>query len=290
MKGNENEANGINKATPTVDGSSRRREIICGFRVPQTVGPDLPCAVGSKEVPRHKAWHEDNLFEDYGENSNIGQIENQRKKIGFSKNNLPSSKNVVPKPQASTYGSWPKKEDTPKLAFKDNSKLKGRATSSSSMLLQASGGGYGGYRSPPKVQIFFGGRLHVGESRCNAVEQRQKRTATFSRSAFMLIKLRSWLVLSQIDVGILGAGYYNNYWGRDAGKSGRGKWVAAALVRDWMGAFVAIIAVAICDYAYRKLVVYKHSRLKNYPNIVTTFKFYKYYLLLVFLFSLIFYR
>lgn len=42
----------------------------------------------------------------------------------------------------------------------------------------------------------------MGESRCSAVEQRQKRTATFSRSAFMLIKLRSWLVLSQIVYGV----------------------------------------------------------------------------------------
>ncbi|KAI5664494.1 hypothetical protein M9H77_23817 [Catharanthus roseus] len=26
-----------------------------------------------EEVPRHEAWHEDNLFDDYGENPNIGQ-------------------------------------------------------------------------------------------------------------------------------------------------------------------------------------------------------------------------
>ncbi|KAI5653556.1 hypothetical protein M9H77_30743 [Catharanthus roseus] len=31
---------------------------------------------------------------------------------------------VVPKPQASTYKNWPKKDDTPKIAFKDNSKPK----------------------------------------------------------------------------------------------------------------------------------------------------------------------
>ncbi|KAI5649455.1 hypothetical protein M9H77_35460 [Catharanthus roseus] len=37
---------------------------------------------------------------------------------------LPFSKSVVPKPQASTYKSWPKKEDTPNVAFKDHSKAK----------------------------------------------------------------------------------------------------------------------------------------------------------------------
>ncbi|KAI5681902.1 hypothetical protein M9H77_03130 [Catharanthus roseus] len=31
---------------------------------------------------------------------------------------------VVPKPQESTHKSWPKKEDTPKVAFKDHSKPK----------------------------------------------------------------------------------------------------------------------------------------------------------------------
>ncbi|KAI5653103.1 hypothetical protein M9H77_30290 [Catharanthus roseus] len=31
---------------------------------------------------------------------------------------------VVPKPQASTYKSWPREEDTPKVAFKDHSKPK----------------------------------------------------------------------------------------------------------------------------------------------------------------------
>ncbi|KAI5666873.1 hypothetical protein M9H77_16726 [Catharanthus roseus] len=46
----------------------------------------------------------------------------QRKRIGFSKTNLPSSRSVVPIPQESTYKSLPKKEDTPKVAFKDPSK------------------------------------------------------------------------------------------------------------------------------------------------------------------------
>ncbi|KAI5652594.1 hypothetical protein M9H77_29781 [Catharanthus roseus] len=52
------------------------------------------------------------------------KIENQRKRIGFSKTNLPSSRSVVPKPQASIYKSWPKKEDTPKVTFKYHSKPK----------------------------------------------------------------------------------------------------------------------------------------------------------------------
>ncbi|KAI5672384.1 hypothetical protein M9H77_12748 [Catharanthus roseus] len=52
------------------------------------------------------------------------QIENQRMRMSFSKTNLPFSRSVVSKPQASTYKSWPKKEDTPKVAFKDHSKPK----------------------------------------------------------------------------------------------------------------------------------------------------------------------
>ncbi|KAI5675751.1 hypothetical protein M9H77_06701 [Catharanthus roseus] len=52
------------------------------------------------------------------------KIENQRKRVGFSKTNLPSSRSMVPKPQESTYKSCPKKEDTPKVAFKYRSKHK----------------------------------------------------------------------------------------------------------------------------------------------------------------------
>ncbi|KAI5658491.1 hypothetical protein M9H77_27284 [Catharanthus roseus] len=44
--------------------------------------------------------------------------------IGLFKSNLPSSRSAVPKTQASTYKSWPKKEDTPKVAFNDHSKPK----------------------------------------------------------------------------------------------------------------------------------------------------------------------
>ncbi|KAI5658035.1 hypothetical protein M9H77_26828 [Catharanthus roseus] len=54
----------------------------------------------------------------------LPKFENQRKRIGFSKTNISSSRSVVPKSQASTYKSWPKKEDTPKMAFKDHSKPK----------------------------------------------------------------------------------------------------------------------------------------------------------------------
>ncbi|KAI5672888.1 hypothetical protein M9H77_13252 [Catharanthus roseus] len=134
-----------------------------------------------EDYPRHEAWHEDNLYEDYGDNPNVGKtshygifklctslrlswrrtkdasiarflsnlnrdivnqlelypyttykdichlatkIENQRKRIGFPKTNLPNSRSVVTKPQAPTYKSWPKKEDTPKVAFKNHSKPK----------------------------------------------------------------------------------------------------------------------------------------------------------------------
>ncbi|KAI5667978.1 hypothetical protein M9H77_17831 [Catharanthus roseus] len=51
-------------------------------------------------------------------------IENQRKRVDFSTTNLPSSRNLMPKPPASSYKSWPKKKDTPKVTFKDHSKPK----------------------------------------------------------------------------------------------------------------------------------------------------------------------
>ncbi|KAI5681698.1 hypothetical protein M9H77_02926 [Catharanthus roseus] len=61
----------------------------------------------------------------YGDTCHLAtKIENQKKRIGFSKTNLPSSRNVVHKPQASTFKSWSKKDETPKVAFKDNSKPK----------------------------------------------------------------------------------------------------------------------------------------------------------------------
>lgn len=52
------------------------------------------------------------------------KIENQQKRSGFSKTTLPSSRNVVSKPQASTFKMWQKKDETPKIDFKDNIKPK----------------------------------------------------------------------------------------------------------------------------------------------------------------------
>ncbi|KAI5667323.1 hypothetical protein M9H77_17176 [Catharanthus roseus] len=90
-----------------------------------------------EEVFGHEARHEYNLdianqlelypYTIYDDMCHLAtKIENQRKRIGFSKTNLSSSRNVLPKPQASTYKSWPKKDDIPKVSFKDkdNSKLK----------------------------------------------------------------------------------------------------------------------------------------------------------------------
>ncbi|KAI5682416.1 hypothetical protein M9H77_03644 [Catharanthus roseus] len=43
---------------------------------------------------------------------------------GFMKSSLPSSRGIATKHQISTYKGWPKKNDTPKVPFKDNSKPK----------------------------------------------------------------------------------------------------------------------------------------------------------------------
>ncbi|KAI5677057.1 hypothetical protein M9H77_08007 [Catharanthus roseus] len=81
-----------------------------------------------EEVPRHEAWHEDNLFEDFGEDPNVGHAYhggyygNQQGDKALNK--IKWKLNVVPKPQALTYKSWPKKKDTPKVAFKYHSKYK----------------------------------------------------------------------------------------------------------------------------------------------------------------------
>ncbi|KAI5653885.1 hypothetical protein M9H77_31072 [Catharanthus roseus] len=75
-----------------------------------------------KEKPRHEAWHEDNMYEEYGDNPNLGQAyhggydSNQQGDKGLHKTQW--------KPQAYTYKSWPQKEDTPKVAFKNQSKPK----------------------------------------------------------------------------------------------------------------------------------------------------------------------
>ncbi|KAI5673528.1 hypothetical protein M9H77_13892 [Catharanthus roseus] len=75
----------------------------------------------------------------YDNNPNVGQsnfggyydgqqgdkaLDKIKWKVGFSKTTFPSSRNVVHKPQTSTYKSRPKKDETPKVAFKDNSKPK----------------------------------------------------------------------------------------------------------------------------------------------------------------------
>ncbi|KAI5648874.1 hypothetical protein M9H77_34879 [Catharanthus roseus] len=52
------------------------------------------------------------------------KIETQKKRSGFSKTTLPSSRNMVSKAQASTFKCLPKKQEAPNVAFKDNSKPK----------------------------------------------------------------------------------------------------------------------------------------------------------------------
>ncbi|KAI5652356.1 hypothetical protein M9H77_29543 [Catharanthus roseus] len=74
-------------------------------------------------VPRHETWHEDNLHEDYGENPNVGQAYHGGYYGNQQGDKALDKSNVVPKPQAFNYKGWPKKEDTPKLAFKGHSKL-----------------------------------------------------------------------------------------------------------------------------------------------------------------------
>ncbi|KAI5663869.1 hypothetical protein M9H77_23192 [Catharanthus roseus] len=78
-----------------------------------------------EEFPRYEAWHGGNLYEDYGDNPNIGQAYHG----GYYGNQqgdkaLDKIKWKVPSFKASTYKSWPKKKDTPKVSFKDHSKPK----------------------------------------------------------------------------------------------------------------------------------------------------------------------
>ncbi|KAI5664779.1 hypothetical protein M9H77_24102 [Catharanthus roseus] len=87
-----------------------------------------------EEVPRYEASHEDNLdisnqlelfpYTTYEDMCYLATKIENRKGIGFSRTNLPSSRTVVFKPLMSTYKSWLKKYETPKVAFKDNSKPK----------------------------------------------------------------------------------------------------------------------------------------------------------------------
>ncbi|KAI5676583.1 hypothetical protein M9H77_07533 [Catharanthus roseus] len=76
----------------------------------------------------------------------------------LSKTNLPSSRSVLPKPQASTYKNWPKKEDTPKVAFKDHSKPKvegkGRLITNPTRCFKCNGVGHIAINHPTKGTLF----------------------------------------------------------------------------------------------------------------------------------------
>ncbi|KAI5658041.1 hypothetical protein M9H77_26834 [Catharanthus roseus] len=163
-----------------------------------------------EEVPRHEAWREDNFFEDFGEDPNVGdraldkikwkvpsfkgEMENlfmvrnysdivkvklsiaefSGYRIDLSKTNLPFSRSVVPKPQASTYKSWPKKEDTPKVAFKDHSKPKveekERLMANPTRYFTCNGVGHIAINCPPKKTLIFNdelnGWIERGEDDC----------------------------------------------------------------------------------------------------------------------------
>ncbi|KAI5649736.1 hypothetical protein M9H77_35741 [Catharanthus roseus] len=77
-----------------------------------------------EEFPRHEAWHKENLYKDYGDNPNVGQAYQGGYYSNQQGDKALDKINVVPKPQASTYKSYPNKEDTPKVTFKDHSKPK----------------------------------------------------------------------------------------------------------------------------------------------------------------------
>ncbi|KAI5672392.1 hypothetical protein M9H77_12756 [Catharanthus roseus] len=77
-----------------------------------------------KDYLRQEAWHDDKFYEDYGDNYNVGQAYHGGYYGNQQGNKALDKINVVPKPQASTYKSWPKKEDTPKVAFQDHSQHK----------------------------------------------------------------------------------------------------------------------------------------------------------------------
>ncbi|KAI5658539.1 hypothetical protein M9H77_27332 [Catharanthus roseus] len=87
------------------------------------------------------------------------KIENQKKRISLSKTNLPSSRNVMAKPQTSTYKSWPKKDETPKVAFKDNSKPKieekGRLITNPIMCFKCNAVAHVAINCPTKRTLFF---------------------------------------------------------------------------------------------------------------------------------------
>ncbi|KAI5652965.1 hypothetical protein M9H77_30152 [Catharanthus roseus] len=212
-----------------------------------------PLEVEEEGVPRHEAWHGDNLFEYYGKNPNVGRayfggyygrqkgdkaldkikwkvpsfkggsdpnvlldwehqvenqfmvrnysdvvkvklviaafsgyelywkianqlelypyntyedmchlatkIENLKMRSGLSITTLPSSRNVVPKPQSSTYKSCPKKDEKPKVVFKDNSKPKveekGRLITNPTRSFKCDGVGHIAIKCPTKKTLVF---------------------------------------------------------------------------------------------------------------------------------------
>ncbi|KAI5681760.1 hypothetical protein M9H77_02988 [Catharanthus roseus] len=76
-----------------------------------------------------------------------------------AKTTPPSSRNVVHKPQTSTYNSWPKKDETPKMAFKDNLKPeveeKGRLITNPTRYSKCNGVGYIAINHPTKRTLVF---------------------------------------------------------------------------------------------------------------------------------------
>ncbi|KAI5648852.1 hypothetical protein M9H77_34857 [Catharanthus roseus] len=118
-----------------------------------------------EEYPRREPWYNDNFYEDYGDNPNVGQAYhggysgNQQGNKAFDK-----SKSVVTKSQASTYKSWPKKEDTPKVAFKDHSKPKveekGRLITNPTRCFKCNGVGHIVINCPTKRTLVFGEDLN----------------------------------------------------------------------------------------------------------------------------------
>ncbi|KAI5682078.1 hypothetical protein M9H77_03306 [Catharanthus roseus] len=96
----------------------------------------------------------------YGDMCHLAsKIENQRKKIDFSKANIPSSRSMVHKPKASTYKSWPKKDETPKVVFKDSFKPKveekGRLITNPTRSFKCNGVDHAAINYPGKRTLVF---------------------------------------------------------------------------------------------------------------------------------------
>ncbi|KAI5664453.1 hypothetical protein M9H77_23776 [Catharanthus roseus] len=177
-KGKSSAHNGA-KRRPKVRGGRRGSLGGRGYHRPQ------------EEFPTHEAWHEYNFYEDYGDNPNVSQAYhggyygNQQgdKALDKIKWKVPSFKNesnpnvfldwerqvenlfmYVPKPQASTYKIWSKKEDTPKVAFKDHSKPKveekGRLITNPTRSFKCNGVGHIAINYPTKRTLVFSGDLN----------------------------------------------------------------------------------------------------------------------------------